>query len=140
PNLDDESVAVALGCGFAHGCEGPGLRKNKPDRFQPKELCLVGGPQGDLRHAARRVDVEGRAVSLARELVNLPPNELYPETFAERARQTAHKTGLEILVFDEQQLAAERMGALLAVARGSDRPPRLVVLRHPGAGQGKKSL
>src|SRR4029077_5124016 len=33
-------------------------------------------------------------------------------------------------VMDETRLRAERMGALLAVARGSERPPRLVVLRH----------
>src|SRR5205807_9139846 len=47
------------------------------------------------------------------------------------------KTGLECLVFDEHQLQAERMHALLAVARGSDRPPRLVLLRHRMGGDGK---
>src|SRR5439155_9767537 len=80
--------------------------------------------------AVHRADIEGRAVSLARTLVNTPPCDLYPETFADRARNVAQKTGLECTVFDEHQLQAERLHALLAVARGSERPPRLVLLRH----------
>jgi leucyl aminopeptidase len=84
--------------------------------------------------SVRRAEIEGRATNLARELVNTPPCDLYPETFAERARESAIKTGLEVQILDEQQLVVERMNALLAVARGSDRPPRLVVLRHRHGG------
>lgn len=141
--LTAEATAAAIGNGLRHGSEGPGLRKSKTERFLPKEIVLVGGAESseeDLKNAARRADIESRAVSLARELVNLPPCDLYPETFADRARQVAQKTGLEILVFDEQELANQRMGSLLAVARGSDRPPRLVVLRYQGAGAGKPTL
>jgi len=92
-----------------------------------------------VRQAAHRAGVEGRAVALAQELVNLPPCELYPETFAERARQVAAGAKVECTVLDEKQLEAERMAALLAVARGSDRPPRLVVLRYRG-GPGERTL
>jgi leucyl aminopeptidase len=142
PGLSGEASGAAMGLGVFQGSEGPGLRKSKTERFAPKQCILASASlaEDELKQAVRRVDVEGRAVSLARELVNLPPNDLYPESFADRARQAAQKTGLEIIVLDEQQLAAERMGALLAVARGSDRPPRLVVLRYQGAGQGKKTL
>jgi leucyl aminopeptidase len=137
--IDSEAVAALTGAGLLHGSEGPGLRKNKPDRFVPEELALVPGalPRDAVERGARRADVEGRSVSLARELVNLPPCDLYPESFADRARNVAQKTGLECTVLDEKDLAAERMNALLAVARGSDRPPRLVVLRHRGRGDGK---
>lgn len=140
PGLEPEAVARALGVGFMHGSEGPGLRKSKPDRFMPGELKLVACASQELvpiEAGAHRADVEGRAVSLARTLVNTPPCDLYPETFADRARHVAQKTGMECVVFDEQQLQAERMQALLAVARGSDRPPRLVVLRHRLGGGGK---
>jgi leucyl aminopeptidase len=44
--------------------------------------------------------------------------------------------GCEIEVWDENRLRAERCGALLAVAQGSARPPRLVILRYAGAGAG----
>jgi leucyl aminopeptidase len=135
PQLDSETIAALVGEGLRHGSESAGLRKNKPDRFAPKELCLVAGPQADrapVERGARRAEIEGRAVSLARELVNLPPCDLYPETFADRARHVAQQTGVECIVLDERDLAAERMNSLLAVARGSDRPPRLVVLRYHG--------
>jgi leucyl aminopeptidase len=136
--LDAETVAAVVGAGLMHGCEGPGLRKNKPDRFAPQELWLVApeGQRAAVERGARRADAEGRAVSLARELVNLPPCDLYPESFADRARHVAQKTGLECTVLDEKDLAAERMNALLALARGSERPPRFVVLRHRGRGSG----
>jgi leucyl aminopeptidase len=140
PGIEAESVARALAVGFAQGCEGPGLYKSKPDRFLPAELVLIPAAQADshaVEDAARRADIESRAVSLARILVNTPPCDLYPETFADRARNVAQKTGLECLVFNEQQLQSERMQALLAVARGSDRPPRLVLLHHRLGGNGK---
>jgi leucyl aminopeptidase len=127
-----EEIAVAVGTGLMKGCQGPGLRKREPDRFVPGKLSLVAppaAPGNDIEQGARRAAVVGRAVGLARELVNLPPCELYPETFAERARQVA-TAGVECTIIDEKQLAAERMEALLGVARGSDRPPRLVVLRY----------
>ncbi|HEY1378878.1 MAG TPA: M17 family metallopeptidase [Gemmataceae bacterium] len=89
-----------------------------------------------LDAAARRAATEGRAVALARELVNTPPCDLYPESFADRAREVAGRAGIECAVLDESALKAERMGALLGIAQGSDRPPRLVVLRYRNAPAG----
>src|SRR5439155_11556677 len=134
------TAALAAGVGLMQGCAGPGLRKSAPARFVPKELWLLAAPGSatdDLRPAVRRAAVEGRAVALARELVNLPPCDLDPEAFARRAKAEAAEVGVECEVFDEARLEAERMGALLGVARGSDRPPRLVVLRYRGAGNGR---
>lgn len=137
PNLTDESVARLLLVGFRQGCEGPGLRKSKPDRHVPKEIVLIA-PADSSRKAmedeVRRAGVESSAVSLARELVNLPPCDLYPETFAIRAQEIASRVRLSCEVWDEKRLAEERMNVLLAVARGSDRPPRFVILRHNRGG------
>jgi leucyl aminopeptidase len=133
PGLGWGDVALAVGAGLLQGCQGPGLRKSEPARFVPDELWLVALPSApveEVRQNARRAAIEGQAVWLARELVNTPPCDLYPETFAARAQEVAAAAGVECLVFDEKQLEAERMGALLGVARGSDRPPRLVVLRY----------
>jgi leucyl aminopeptidase len=128
-----EMLALAFGVGLAQGSHGPGLRKNKPERFPAREYCLLAATPHEEPHVqrgARRAAIEGTAVALAQELVNTPPCDLYPETFAERARQVAQGAGLEYEVFDPQQLEAERMGSLLGVARGSERPARFVVLRH----------
>jgi leucyl aminopeptidase len=133
-------VARAAGVGLMQGSHGPGLRKSEPGRFAPREGCLVAPPntpEHDVRRGARWAEIEGRAVWLARDLVNLPPCELYPETFAERAREATAGLSVTCDVLDEQQIEAERMGALLGVARGSDRPPRVVVLRYRAGTTGK---
>jgi leucyl aminopeptidase len=137
--LSWEDVAVAAVVGMAQGAYGPGIRKSKPERFPPKELCLAAppAPVNEVQRGARRGEVEGRAVQLARELVNTPPCDLYPETFAARAADVARAAGVECGVLDERQLEAERMGALLAVARGSDRPPRFVTLRYRKGKEGR---
>ena len=140
PDLSAAEVLRAVGAGVLHGCQGPGLRKNEPCRFVPNEIVLVAPPGADtaaLQQAANRADAEGRGVGLARELVNMPPCDLYPETFAALAQGLTAGTAVNCTVFDETQLAAERMQSLLGVARGSDRPARLVVLHYQGAGGGK---
>jgi leucyl aminopeptidase len=121
------------------GSHGPGLHKGKKDRFAPKELIVAapGAPVADVQRGAKTGGILGRAVLLARDLVNAPPCDLYPQTFAARAQQAAQKAGVECVVLDEQQIESERMGALLGVARGSDRPPRLVCLRYRHGKNGK---
>jgi leucyl aminopeptidase len=142
PHLDWAAVTLAAGVGLGQGSGGSGIRKTKATRFAPKEFILVAPPAApaqEIQQAARRAGVEARAVALARELVNTPPNELYPETFAARAQDVARAAGVECEVWDEARLAAERMESLLGVARGSDRPPRFVVLRYRHGG-GERTL
>jgi len=76
----------------------------------------------------------GDGVNLARRLVNMSPDELYPESFAQEAAALAARTGLAVEVWDEARLERERCQAILAVGRGSIRQPRLVILRHRGGG------
>jgi leucyl aminopeptidase len=74
----------------------------------------------------------GEAVRTARDLVNTPPNDLYPETFAARARELAEAAGLEVEVLDDAALAEAGFGGVLGVGQGSSRKPRLVRLRWAG--------
>jgi leucyl aminopeptidase len=140
PGLRWEAVALAVGVGLVQGSYGPGLHKSQPGRFPPNQVCLVAPPSAppdEVRAGVQRADVEGRAVQFARELVNTPPCDLYPETFAQRARAAAEAVGVACEVFDEAWLEEQKMGALLGVARGSDRPPRLVVLRYRRGSDGR---
>jgi leucyl aminopeptidase len=70
-------------------------------------------------------------VTLARDLVNLPPNVLGPVEFAEKA-QELEKLGVEVEILGEKELKKLGMGALLGVAQGSARPPRLAVMQWKG--------
>lgn len=128
--LDRNAVALGCGVGTAQGSFGPGLRQAEPARFAPAEVVLIG--DGLTEDLLNRVRAEAGAVTLARELVNLPPCDLYPQSFAERARDLP--ASVECDVWDEARLATERMGAVLGVARGAAQPPRLVVLRYQNAG------
>jgi leucyl aminopeptidase len=119
---------LAAGVGLAQGCQGPGVRKTTPTRFAPDRLLLVGGDEAALP----RVRAESQSLWLARELVNAPPCDLYPETFAVAAAENGRIAGFDVEIWDESRLAAERMGSLLGVAQGSVRPARLAILRYNG--------
>jgi len=70
------------------------------------------------------------AAALVKDLVNTPPLDLYPETFAQRAREIATDLPLTVTVWDEAQLAADGFGGILGVGQGSTRPPRLVKVSY----------
>ena len=74
-------------------------------------------------------------VILARELVNEPPNVLYPEEFARRAGGLK-KLGVDVEILDVKAMTRLGMGALLGVAQGSARPGRTVIMRWNGGKKG----
>jgi len=78
-----------------------------------------------------RAVVDG--VHLTRDLVSEPPNILYPASFAQRIRKLK-SVGVTVRVLDTSDMEKLGMGALLGVAQGSARPPKLVIMRWMGAG------
>ncbi len=74
------------------------------------------------------------AVLTAREWVNIPPNLLYPETFADAVKGLVKDTKVSYEVLDGPALAKAGYGGLLAVGGGSARPPRLVRLSYKPKG------
>ena len=85
--------------------------------------------------ALRCAKIVAESVALVRDLVNMPPSDLYPAALADIARQVAESGGLEIEVLDEDALLAGGYGGHIGVGQGSVNPPRLVRLayRHPEA-------
>jgi leucyl aminopeptidase len=107
-----------------------------PDKEEPKRLGrltvhLAAAPDAD-RPAL--VEAQAAGVALARDLVSEPANVLYPESFAERCREL-EELGVEVEVLGEAELEKLGMRALLGVAQGSVRQPRVVVMRWRGAEQ-----
>lgn len=134
--LDDHwpaDLAESGVAGAVAGCHGQDLYRAEKKRYPFDELRWAGGDEAAVRSGT----ILGDSVNLARRLINEPPQEIYPESFAARAAEVAQECGLGIEVWDQDRLERERAGALLAVAKGSSRPPRLVILRHqagpPGA-------
>jgi leucyl aminopeptidase len=102
--------------------------KSRPSTRALRTVTVPGS--GTARADVRRATTIAEAVNLTRDLVNAPPNDLYPETFAAHAAELAESRGLTVEVLDERALRRGRYGGVLAVGRGSERPPRLVRVEY----------
>jgi len=137
---DGKKTAAAAVAGFALGAQ---LRSYVFDKYkkpapddagaerEPSSLILWSAEPGEARKEWRAGEALAAGTALARDLVNEPPNVLGPVEFAGRAKELA-ALGIEVEVLTEKEMKALGMGALLGVAQGSVRPPRLVILRWNG--------
>ena len=111
--------------------DGAAYRTTDPPRVWLDTVQVrVGGEPVSVAHASERGRVLGECTNLARTLSNEPGSTLTPKVFAERAAGIATDAGLSVEILDETRIADLKMGLLLGVARGSQEPPRVVVLRH----------
>jgi len=133
-NLGLELGAQALVEGVLMGLFEPDQYKTreKEDR-QIDRLVLVAPDTGSdqaIAGAINRGRIIAESVNFARGLSNEPSSVLTPTELADRARLVAEEFGLAIDVLDEARMKELGMGALLGVARGSDEPCKLIVLRY----------
>jgi len=124
---------------------GAALRSYRFDKYRTKQkpeqkpslmaLTVAAVSPGEAKQAYKPLAAAAAAVAFTRDLVSEPANELYPESMAERAAALAGPDlpGLAVEVLDEKRLEQLGMGALLGVAQGSARPPRVVVMQYRGA-------
>ena len=94
----------------------------------PSSFQLVVPAAGAAKGSLARVRAVAEAVTLVRDLVNTPPNDLHPAELAARGAAAGKKAGLSVEVLDEKSLAAGGYGGILAVGAGSARGPRLLRL------------
>ena len=97
-----------------------------------QELTLVVGERrtAGARLGADRGSVTASAAALARDLANMPPAHLTARMFADKAVEVAGASGLEIEVFNKDQLTAMGCGGMIGVNKGSAEPPRVVRLTY----------
>ncbi len=103
-------------------------RKNESLVFHYKDIKH----QMEIEQGIENGGIISEGVVLARNLSSDPSNFLTPESFAGKAVEYGKKYKFSVQVLDEKKIAREKMGALQAVAQGSDNPPRFVILRHNG--------
>ncbi len=94
----------------------------------PETMIWVGGD----RDIVLRASVIGECMLFARRLINLPANYLDPESFVAESLKAMDGLDIQTEVWDRDRLERERCGSLLAVARGSVKPPRLLILKYAG--------
>jgi len=103
--------------------------KTAPKDTGLRRITALNSAKAAKSAAAHAVAV-ATAVATARDFVNTPPNALYPDEFAKRAKAFGEAAGLSVEVLDEKALAKGGYGGIIGVGQGSSRPPRLVRLSY----------
>lgn len=104
-----------------------------------KEIIVIGAPPG-TQDAWQTELAVAEGVEFTRQLVAEPANTIYPESFVARCRDRFQGTGAEVTVLDEKEMKALGMGALLGVAQGSARLPRLLAIKWQGGDKGQRPV
>lgn len=109
------------------------LRNKRPKAAadQAWRIRLVTTSKADLAAQLARTNAVADGVEYARTLVNLPPNHLNPDSFANHL-EPLRQAGIEVEILDAAKLKKLGMNALLAVGAGSVRAPKVAVLQYRG--------
>ncbi len=119
--------------------------KSKPEESKRtlRKLTLAVSRRGELptgEAAAQRGQAIAAGMKLAKDLGNLPGNVCTPNYLAAQAEEMAKTHGFSIEVLDQAAIEKLGMGSFLSVAKGSDEPPRFIVLRHQGGEKNQKPV
>ncbi|HHZ08929.1 MAG TPA: leucyl aminopeptidase [Rhizobiales bacterium] len=109
------------------------------DATKPARITILCADPAAAKKAFAEAKAVADGVMLARDLVNEPANALGPVEFAARAGELV-RLGVDVSVLTEKEMKKLGMGALLGVAQGSSRPPRLIVMRWNGAAAGDRPI
>lgn len=105
-------------------------QKNTPHRLKSIDFYLPAASPAILQTALSIAE----GIEWTRTLANLPANICTPTYLAQQATQLAlQQTKIDIKVLNKEQIKTLGMGALLAVAQGSQEPPQFIELQYHGA-------
>ena len=99
--------------------------------------------QADAKLAVSRAKIIADYTFLVRDLVNMPPNHLTPDSFVKKLSTAFDaaggvKAGLKISILNEKQLKSQGFGGIIGVGQGSANPPRLLHISYTPKGVIKK--
>jgi leucyl aminopeptidase len=106
-------------------------KEDAPKSRPPSDVTIAVADPAAAKKAWTTQGAIAEGVLMARDLVNEPPNVLGPVEFADRVK-ALKKVGVSVEVLGEPEMKKLGMRALLGVAQGSSRPPRLAIMRWNG--------
>ncbi len=128
----EPAARIALGAKLAAYRFDTYMTKQKPEaKPSLTSITFITPDAKSAKAAFAPLDAASDGTCLARDLVNLAPNDLHPESFAARIREL-EKHGLEIEILNEKQMAKLGMHALLGVGQGSVRESQLGIMKWMG--------
>ncbi len=120
------------------------------DKYRTKEkelrelksvtVMIEGADKKAVQRGVDRGRIIGESTNFTRDLANEPGGYMTPTILAARAKQVAKEFGLSIDILDQRQMEKLGMGSLLGVSRGSDEPPKLIVMKYKPAKSSSKDL
>ncbi len=134
--LQTQEAAQAVAEGALLGLYRYEAPKQSEPVNQVESLTLVeqaADKVGQIEAGVHLAQATVEGVTLARDLVNMPPNVATPTRLAEVARQIAKTYGMALTIGDREWAAERKMGGFLAVAKGAGEPPYFIVLEHNAA-------
>jgi leucyl aminopeptidase len=112
-------------------------RSTKDTSRLPARSITVSTGVADTAGLIERALIVAGALNSVRDLVNAPPSDLYPESFAEAVQKLAVDLPVDVDVLAEPELKAGGFGGILGMGQGSSRGPRLVKISYSPAGATK---
>ncbi|HWT30334.1 MAG TPA: leucyl aminopeptidase [Propylenella sp.] len=132
PVTAEQAAELALGISLrSYSFDKYKTKKKNDEPPRPRRYAIAVADAKAAAKAWTTSQAVAAGVAFARDLVNEPANALGPVEFAERLQEFS-KLGIDVQVLEETELRQQEMGALLGVAQGSERPPRVVVMRWWG--------
>ncbi len=129
PLVNDAQIQAVLE-GAAMGTYTFSRYRSSSEKKAPVAHITVWASAQDPSAVTHRASVAADAVALVKDLVNTPPNDLYPETFVDLGIASVEGLSITHEIWDEARLAEDGFGGILGVGKGSSRPPRLVKLSY----------
>jgi leucyl aminopeptidase len=131
-SLAEQASALVEGTILGGYTPGQWKTQNVDKRARAVDRIVIGqNDTAELREAAERAALLAERTNRARDLANMPPNELNPHSLAEHAQAlAAEHEHLKAEILGPREMDRLGMGALAAVGRGSRNEPRLIVLRY----------
>jgi leucyl aminopeptidase len=108
------------------------------DKSQLKKIIIHVASPDKAKAAFQPLKAIANGVNVARDLVNEPANILGPVELADKTK-ALEKLGVDVEIFDVADMTKMKMGSLLCVGQGSDRPSRMAVMVWNGAKGNKKA-
>lgn len=113
------------------------FRRHKTEAKENKEfeelfLATSGQSSINAREGCQKGKILAEAAIIARDMVNEPSNYKNPTTLAQQASKMAIQYGLEVNVLNREEMENRGMGGILGVTRGSEEPPKFIIMRYQG--------
>lgn len=136
----DEPLVEAMAEGIALALYSFDRYKAQDKDIQKVEefTILINSDSPRFQMIAERANHVVEAVNFARDLGNLPPNDCPPAHLASVALSLASEYGMKARVIDRYELENMNMGGIVAVGKGSNNPPKLIILEYAGAASDAK--